>query len=121
MAMHTGYQTEAAVSEKNYLSGGGVNPEYYRQSALGATAPTPAPAPVSAITDVHRTFEEARILASRVKDIVGRIVGYVPEDPNKCSGVSDVIFDYLKSDSVDTRQAINEAMDALMRLGRQLP
>jgi hypothetical protein len=119
MAMHTGYQTEAAVAEKNYLSGGGVNPEYYRQSALGATAPTPAP--VSAITDVHRTFEEARILASRVKDIVGRIVGYVPEDPNKCGGFSDAIFDYLKSDSVDTRQAINEAMDALMRLERQLP
>jgi hypothetical protein len=117
--MYNGNQTEA-VAEKNYLSGGGVSPEYYRQSALGATA-APTPAPVSAITDVHRTFEEARILASRVKDIVGRMVGYTPEDPNKCGGVSDVIFDHLKSGSVDTRQAINEAMDALMRLERQLP
>lgn len=79
------------------------------------------PPPVSAITDAHRTFEEARILAGRVKEIVGRIIGNVPEDPNKCGLASDAIFDNLKSSSVDTRQAINEALDAIARLERQLP
>ncbi len=115
MAMYTGNQTSDA-SEKNYLS------QAQAAGVIGRSyvGDPPAP-PVSAITDVHRTFEEARILASRVKDIVGRIVGYVPEDPNKCAGVSEAIFDNLKSGSVDTRQAINEAMDALTRLERQLP
>jgi hypothetical protein len=93
-------------------------------AAIGRSYPADQlvpPPPVSAITDAHRTFEEARILAGRVKEIVGRIVGYVPEDPNKLGLASDAIFDNLKSNAVDTRQAINEAMEALARLERQLP
>lgn len=114
MAMYTGNQTEA-VAEKNYLSGAGAIGRSY---AVDQLVPPP---PVSAITEAHRTFEEARILANRVKEIVGRIVGYVPEDPTKCGLASDAIFDNLKSVSADTRQAINEALQAITRLENQLP
>ncbi|QIG76683.1 hypothetical protein EVC28_059 [Rhizobium phage RHph_I1_23] len=111
-------QAVNAYNATTGLTGGLAAGAGARSYPVDQIAPPP---PVSAITDAHRTFEEARILANRVKEIVGRIVGYVPEDPNKCGLASDAIFDNLKSSSVDTRQAINEAMDALARLERQLP
>lgn len=115
---------DQAVNAYNAMTGLAGNSQSAGAGAIGrsyAADQLAPPPPVSAITDAHRTFEEARILSTRVKEIVGRIVGYVPEDPNKCGLASDAIFDNLKSGSVDTRQAINEAMDALTRLERQLP
>lgn len=113
-----------AMESGNYAigqdkAGGGLMT--YAQTASKDYLDPPTAPTVSAITDAHQTFEEARILAHRVKDIVGRLIGYVPEDPNKCGSVSDALFDNLKSNSVDTRQAIGEAMDALRRLESQLP
>lgn len=88
------------------------------RSYIGEQAVT---APVSAITDAHRTMEEARILAGRVKDIVGRMIGYVPEEANTLGKNSGAIFDDLKCASGDTRQLIGEALQALTRLENQLP
>lgn len=115
MPIATGdYSEKQAASYAQIAQGGQATVRNYLDAP-------PTTQPVSAITDVHLTFEEARILSHRVKEIVGRLIGYAQEDPNKCGIASDAIFDGLKCNSVDTRHAINEAMDALRRLESQLP
>lgn len=110
-------ETSDYASEKRHYAG----LTQVGQAASKQYLDTPPSVTVPAITDAHQTFEEARILSQRVKDLVGRLVGYAPEDPNKSALASDALFDELKSRSVDTRQAIGEAMSALARLERQLP
>lgn len=95
--------------------------EIYNGKSTGYTGEAGLAVKPTAIGTANSTLEDAIGLSSRVQDIVGRLIGFVPEAESKnASPVNDGILLYLRDYAESARSRIQQAHAALDRLEKAL-